>query len=50
MRALAWRDAIEEAKGESIDFEGDGGATDIAGVLQSEALDEVKEMEGTIGS
>src|SRR5262249_54249067 len=49
MRARAWRDAIEEAKGESIDFEGDEGTTDIAGVLRSEALDEVKEMEETIG-
>ena len=49
MRALAWRDAIEEAKGESIHFEGDEGPTDMSGILQSEALDEVKEMAGTIG-
>jgi hypothetical protein len=49
MRALAWRDAIEDAKGESIHFEGDEGPTDMSGVLQSEALDEVKEMAGTIG-
>ena len=49
MRALAWRDAAEEAKGESIQFEGDPGPTDVAGILQSEALDEIKEMAATIG-
>lgn len=49
MRALAWRDAIEDAKGETIHFEDDEGATDMSGVLQSEALDEVKEMADTIG-
>lgn len=49
MRALALRDAIDEAKGEGIYFEGDPGPTDVAGVLQSEALDEIREMAGTVG-
>jgi integrase len=49
MRVLAVRDAMEEAKGQSIHFEGDPGPTDMSGVLQSEALDEIKEMANTIG-
>ena len=49
LRALEWRDAIEEAKGKYVHIEGDPGPTDLSGVLQSEALDEMREMAGTIG-
>src|SRR5262249_13749426 len=49
MHVLAWRDAIAEAKGESIHFEDDEGSTDVSGVLQSEALDEIKDAVGAIG-
>ena len=48
MRALAWRDAIEEVKGQIVDF-GGGATEDLSSVLKSEALDEVKEMAPVIG-
>jgi integrase len=48
LKALEWRDAIEKAKGETIQF-ADGTEEDVSGRLLSDALDEVKEAAVVIG-
>jgi integrase len=47
LKALEWRDAIEKAKGEVIGPEGQ--EEDMADFLRSEALDELRDLERTIG-